>query len=47
MLRPYLEHRPAEWYYLVEVADEIRSAVTKLLPHGKVIAQSDLSAKLI
>jgi Ser/Thr protein kinase RdoA (MazF antagonist) len=33
-LRPYLAHRLADWDYLVEVAEEIRAGVTKLLPHG-------------
>jgi Ser/Thr protein kinase RdoA (MazF antagonist) len=32
-LRPYLAHRLADWHYLVEVADEIRAGVTKLLSH--------------
>jgi Ser/Thr protein kinase RdoA (MazF antagonist) len=31
-LRPYLAHRLADWHELVEVANEIRAAVTKLTP---------------
>jgi Ser/Thr protein kinase RdoA (MazF antagonist) len=33
-LRPYLAHRLADWQYLVDVADEIRAGVPKLLPNG-------------
>jgi Ser/Thr protein kinase RdoA (MazF antagonist) len=34
VLRPYLSHRVTDWHYLVEVGEELRAGVAKLLAHG-------------